>query len=160
VCVGVCCVACVGVCIVYLSLCLWYQCMRVCIWYMRACVWVILCAWMGAWVCVLVFKYMYVCMYVCVYMYVCNCVSIYYVYGYVLQRCGLARVVRTGNRRPGLDPDSCSLWTRYNGNSKTDTWDDPKISTGSCSEDQTTIQIQNYVISCECLLLYYCYLLL
>jgi len=28
-------------------------------------------------------------------------------------------------RRPGPDPNSCSLWTRYNGDSKTDPWDDP-----------------------------------
>ena len=28
-------------------------------------------------------------------------------------------------RRLGPDPDSCSLWTRYNGDSKTDPWDDP-----------------------------------
>ena len=28
-------------------------------------------------------------------------------------------------RRPGPDPDSCLLWTRYIGDSKTDPWDDP-----------------------------------
>ena len=28
-------------------------------------------------------------------------------------------------RRPRPDSDSCSLWTRYTGNSKTDSWDDP-----------------------------------
>ena len=47
------------------------------------------------------------------------------------------------------------LWTRYTGDSKTDPWEDPEIRTGSCSEDQTAIRIQNRVISCECLLLYY-----
>ena len=53
-------------------------------------------------------------------------------------------------QEPGLDPNSCSLWTRYTGDSKTDPWDDPSISTGSCSEDQTAIRFRNRVISCEC----------
>ena len=44
-------------------------------------------------------------------------------------------------RRPGPDPDSCPLWIRYIGDSKTDPWDNPEISTGSCSEDQTAIRI-------------------
>ena len=42
-----------------------------------------------------------------------------------------------------------SLWTRYTGDSKIDPWDDSKIRTSSCSENQTAIQIQNCVISCE-----------
>ena len=45
------------------------------------------------------------------------------------------------------DPDSCSLWTRYIGNPKTDPWNDPYISTGSCSEDQTAIHFRNRIIS-------------
>ena len=53
------------------------------------------------------------------------------------------------------DSDLCSLCTRYTGYLKIIPWDDPEIPTGSCSEDQTAIQIQNCVISCECLLLYY-----
>ena len=52
-------------------------------------------------------------------------------------------------RRPGPDSDSYSLWTRY-GDLKTDLWDDPYISIGSCSEDQTAIRFRNRVISCEC----------
>jgi len=51
--------------------------------------------------------------------------------------------------RPNLD--SCSLWTGYTGDSKTDLWDDPKVRTSSCNEDQTSIRIQNCIISCECL---------
>ena len=43
----------------------------------------------------------------------------------------------------------------YTSDSKTNPWDDPEIYTGSCSEDQTVIQIQNCVISCDCLLLYH-----
>jgi len=44
------------------------------------------------------------------------------------------------------------------GDLKIDARDDPEIRTGSCSEDQRTIQIQNCIISCECLLL--CYFLM
>ena len=58
---------------------------------------------------------------------------------------------KLGNRRFGLmftvDP--------YISNSKTDPRDDPEIRTGSCSEDQTAIRIQNCIISCECLFLCY-----
>ena len=35
---------------------------------------------------------------------------------------------RTGSDDPNSvtrDPDSCPLWTRYTGDSKTDPWDDP-----------------------------------
>ena len=57
--------------------------------------------------------------------------------------------------RSELDPYSCSPWSRYIGDSKTDPWDDSEIHIGSCSEDQTAIQTQNRVISCECLLFSY-----
>ena len=60
------------------------------------------------------------------------------------------------------DPDSLReimICARYGpgntGDSKTDPWDDPKICTSSCNEDQTVIRIQNHIISCECLFLYY-----
>ena len=46
------------------------------------------------------------------------------------------------------DSDSCSQKTRYTGDSKTDSWDDSKIHTSSCSEYQTAIRF-----SCECLFL-------
>ena len=32
--------------------------------------------------------------------------------------------IRTSCRRPEPDLDSCSLWTRYNGDLKTNPWDD------------------------------------
>ena len=51
------------------------------------------------------------------------------------------------------DPNTCSLWSRYTDDSKTDLWDDPEIPTGSCSGDQTAIRIQNRIMSCECLFL-------
>jgi len=60
--------------------------------------------------------------------------------------------LRTRSVRPGPvtgDLDLCSLWTQYDDNSKTDTRNDPYISTGSCNEDQTTIRTQNCVISGE-----------
>ena len=50
------------------------------------------------------------------------------------------------------DTNLCSLYTRYIGDSKTDTRDDLEIHTGLCSKDQTAIRIQNRVILCECLL--------
>jgi len=45
------------------------------------------------------------------------------VYSCELQRCGLARAVRTGNKRSGPDSNSCSLRIQYTGDSKTDSWD-------------------------------------
>ena len=91
----------------------------------------------------------------CVCMCVCVCwfpfLSVYLVACYSI----LDSFVRSelGNRRPGPDSELCPLWTRYNGDSKTDSWDDPQISIGSYCEDQTTIRFQNCVISCECLFL-------
>ena len=84
------------------------------------------------------------------------CLSIYYV-GMVMCCCDTNPLVRSGpsNRRPRPGPDGCSLWTRYSGDSKTDARDDPEIRTGSCSEDQTAIWLQNRVISCEYLLMYH-----
>ena len=56
------------------------------------------------------------------------------------------------------DSKLCSLWTRYTGDSKTDTRVDSEIRTGSCSTDQTAIPARNCVISYEYLFLHYCYL--
>jgi len=91
------------------------------------------------------------CVYMCIYVYVC--LQVFVVCSVITDS-----FVRSEpcNRRP--DPDLCSLWTWYTADSKTDPWDDPEIRTGSCSEDQTAIRIQNRVISCECLLL--CYFLI
>ena len=100
--------------------------------------------------------YMYICIYLCV------CVCIYVCIGVCtcafMCTCGYMCLVtcyhdvdlfvhsKPGNRRPKPDLDLCSLWTRYVGDLKTDPWDDPKIRTSSCSEDQTAIQFQNRVI--------------
>ena len=61
--------------------------------------------------------------------------------------------IRPSYRRPGPDPDSCSLWAQYIGDLKTAPWDDLEIRTSSCSEDQKVIQFYNLIISCECLFL-------
>ena len=61
------------------------------------------------------------------------------------------RLVRS---RPIIgDSELCPLWTRYPGDLKTDSLDDPKIRTGLCSEDKMAIRFQNRVILCECLFL-------
>ena len=71
------------------------------------------------------------CMWVYTYVSVCSgvCLVYIYIYLYVLVTCysisDLFGEIRTSCRRPGPDSDSCSLWTRYNGDSKTDPWDDP-----------------------------------
>ena len=62
-------------------------------------------------------------------------------------------LVRSGH--VAEDSGLYSLWTRYNGESKTDLWDDSEVRTGSCSEDQMTTRFQNRVISFECLHLYH-----
>jgi len=128
-----------------------------------------------------VYMYMYVCMlgyvHVCVCMYVHVCIV--YVYGYIPVRVYIwvfmnnyvymfmfvylcvwssATALRTRLGRSGSvtgDSDLCSLWTRYTGDSKTESWDNPEIHTSSCGEDKTMIRFQNRVISCECLLLYH-----
>jgi len=110
-------------------------------------------------------------MYVCVYSYrcmhvgirVCICMHVWvlsmYLYLFVCVWLRVAvfqtRLVRfePSYKRPGPDPDSYPLWTRYICDSKTDLWDDPWISASSCSEDQTAIRFRNCVISCECSLL-------
>ena len=66
------------------------------------------------------FVYVYVGDYVCM----CGC---------MLQRFESDRAIRTSNKRPGPDPDSCSLWIRYTSDSKTDKQDDSEIRIGSCS---------------------------
>ena len=145
------------------------------------CAWSWMCAWVWVWVrehgrigdacvcmyvCIGMFIYMYCC--VCLYMYVCGytcmcpcaCVGVNRVFIFICM-CWLRATAfhvclvsfEPNYRRPRPDPDSCSLWTRYNDDLKTVLWDDPSISTGSCSEDQTAIRFWNCVISCECSLL-------
>ena len=57
-------------------------------------------------------------------------------------------------------PGSCSLWTRYTGDSKTDKRYDSEIRTGSYSANPMVIRIRNCLISSEYLLLHYCSLIL
>jgi len=104
-----------------------------------------------------------VCMHVCMCIYVvCVCIRVYVrVSSWVGLRVAMfrTRLVRVGPIAG--DTDLCSLWTRYTCDSKTDSWDDPEIRTGSCSEDQMAIRFQNRVISCKylflCHFLIYCY---
>jgi len=115
--------------------------------------------------------YGYVCVsYNCVYGCICGCV---YVYAYnvcsimlVLYLCVCVSIcvccmlqqlrIRSCdlNSITG-DSDLYLLWTQYTGDLKTDLRVDLEIRTDSCSEDQTTIRIQNCIISCECLLLFH-----
>ena len=112
-----------------------------------------------------------VCVYKCVFVYTCRCVTMLVslpmsqspslcMYGYVFSDSDLIVRSEPGNRRPKLDPDSCSQSVVTSGNSKTNTRDDSEIRTGSCSADLMAIQTRNCVISRECLLLHYCYFLL
>ena len=92
--------------------------------------------------------YVYTCMWVCTHVSMCMCVYV----------CMWLRVTATRTRSWDPNPvtgdsDLCLLWTRYTGDSKTDSWDDSGVSAGSCSKDQMAIQFQNHVISCECLFL-------
>jgi len=126
--------------------------------------------------CVYVFMFVCVCACVCIYLYnvcgimlvvclcegvlvYCVCMGVYLcIYVYVCLRvfvCVLQRLrTRSCDSKSIIkDLDWCSLWIRYTGDSKTDPWDDPEIHTVSCSEDQTTIQFQNHVISCDTYLL-------
>ena len=121
--------------------------------------------------CMYVYKRIYVCKHDCQFVPVYVCVrggtrmcrcarellSVYlYLFVCSLACCSVSdsfSEIRTRCRRPKPDPDSCSLWTRYIDDSKTDSWDDLQISIGSCSEDQTAILFKNRVISCECLFL-------
>jgi len=59
---------------------------------------------------------------------------------------GHVRVIRTVTG----DSELYSLWIRYTDDSKTVSWDDLEIHTGSCGGDQMAIRFQNRVISCEC----------
>ena len=93
-------------------------------------------------------------MYVCIMLVVCMCTYVF-VYHRVCVRLRVT-VFQTRSWDPNSvigDLELCLLGNRYHGDSKTDPWDDPEIRTGLCNEGQTMIKIQNYVISCECLLL-------
>ena len=96
------------------------------------------------------------CKHVCKYMREFLSIYVYIVCIYVYMCVSVACYSDTDTlARSEPDPDTCSLWTRYNSDSKTNSWDDSVIRSGSCSEDQTVIRIQNYIISCEYLLLYH-----
>ena len=119
------------------------------------------CAWMNAWECI--YRCTCECTHVYMYVIICGCMHAYvyvlclYVLWYVFVLMYYMCFVAWLQRSEAVTGDSelYSLWTRYTGNSKTDLWDDPEIRTGSYSEDQMAILIQNHVISCECLLLYH-----
>jgi len=98
-----------------------------------------------------------VCMY---YVCICTYVFVYQRVFFVVCYNVTNLIVRSkpGNRRSRPDLDSCSQLAQYTSDSKTDPWNDPVIRTGSHSEDQTVIRIQDRVISCEYLLL--CYFLI
>jgi len=91
----------------------------------------------------------------------CTCVFVYRV---CMVTCcnNMDPLVRSepSNRKPEPDLDSCSLWTQYTGDSKTDSRDDPEIRTNLYSKDQTAIRIQNRIISCVFVLMSFPYLLL
>ena len=150
-----------------------YVCVRVCIWCMCECIG--MCMYVQVYICVCVCVFIYLCMYKFVCKYACIvCMRVYmfvwcvYVYGCIPVRvyicvhvssCVLrGTVIQTRFVRFGPiagDLVWCSLWTQQLGDSKTDTRANSKIRTGSCSEDQMAIRIQNRVISCEGLLLCY-----
>ena len=85
----------------------------------------------------IIFMYVYTCIriyagvHVCLCVYIVKCIR---VRGYVCVSSCIwlrfivfrIRLVRSepSYRRPGADPDSCSLWTQYNGDSKIVPWDD------------------------------------
>jgi len=54
-----------------------------------------------------------------VFLFICKCSVVWYSVSDSLVRSELSY------RRTGPDSDSCSWWTRYSGDSKTDPWDDP-----------------------------------
>ena len=102
---------------------------------------------------IIVYVYnMCVCVYMGVHVCVCMCVRVCmwcgHVYGcmwvslYVWMRVEVFRTCSCDQNALTGDSELCSLWTRYIGNSNIDPWDDPEIYTGSCSKDQTAIQIQ------------------
>jgi len=91
------------------------------------------------WVHMCVCTYLYisiidVCMYISVYMCMCPCacVGVNHVFMFICMCWLRATAFRTCSvrsepsyRRPGPDPNSCSLWTWYTSDSKTGLWDDP-----------------------------------
>ena len=93
-------------------------------------------------------------MYECVQVYAYVCLCVFIVCILVVQE------TMSHLRRPKINPDSCSQSVDTSGDSKIDIRDDLEICTGLCNEDQMVIQIQNYAISCQCLLcviqIYYC----
>jgi len=94
--------------------------------------------------------YVYTCMWVCTHVSMCTCVYVCMwlcVVAFQTHSCDPNSVIR--------DLNLCLLWTRFTWNSKTSQWDDSEICASLCSEDRKAIQIQNSVISCECLLLSY-----
>jgi len=144
VCVFICMHVCVSVCVMHECVVCMCVCVCVCLIcvigvYVYVCVYVIVCVWV----------YMYVCiMLICVHVYVCVCIS------------SCMYVACYSNTNPlvrfGPDPDSCSLWSRYTGDLKTDPCGDSEIRTGSCNEDRTVIRskimsfhvrVYSYVIS-------------
>jgi len=152
---------------------LWVLCLTCCeclFLYMCACVHkcvrvrVLLCVvYEYVYVCVCILLYLCTCVYMCTCM--CTCVFVYQRVCMIACYSDTDSLVKSepGNRRFKPDPNSCLLCTRYTGDSKIDIRDDSEIRNGSCSEDQTTIQIQNRVISCEyffCIIINYRYLLL
>ena len=108
--------------------------------YISVCIYINVCWCLFKYACMLVYVYTCICIYVGVH--VCVCV---YIVECICVRVGVKRVfmlicmfwlratvfwtrsVRSepSYRRPGPDPDSCSLWTRCTGDSKTGPWDNP-----------------------------------
>ena len=115
----------VCMCVHVYVLCTYIICINI-----SVCIYINVCWYLFKYACMLVYAYMYVCGYtrMCPYacvgvnrviMFICMC----WLHAIVFQ----IYLVRSepSYRRSGLDSDSCSLWTRYIGNSKTDLWDDP-----------------------------------
>ena len=87
---------------------------------------------------------MYECMFVCVHVFSC-----------VLQHFGLVHAIQTGNKRSEPDPDSCSPWSRYTGDSKTDPLDDPNIPTVRALETRRLFGFKTasfHVSVCSCII--------
>ena len=130
-----------------------YECKHVFILTCEYCVNMYVCVY----VCIFIYMGAYTLLYVCVHVYLCAREGIWmYVCDFMCAWLHSTTIMDSSCDPNSVmrDLDLCSLWTQHTGDSKTGPWDDPKISIGSCSKDQITIQIQNCVISCECLLLY------
>ena len=124
-----------------------HVCIRLCI---CVCLYVVyVCTYM----CVFVYNYVYMycaCIYICVYvcmvcldLHVNICVSMNF-------SCSDSDLI-VQSELDNRDKELCLESTDTPGDSKTDARDDSEIQTGSCSTEQTMIQAQNHVISCECL---------